>query len=216
VNPLLSDIGFNGAIAAAAISAIEAIRRSPRVALIAAVLAWAGIGLDYWFGPPRTFIFSRESWWRGAGEPISWFPFVQAADPGNKQSRYILLEMVGRNVTEKEVTFADAYFISSVTGEQIHPKVEVIGKGVPVADINPIPPGAFFSLIVELSPPNGVTADDFLKVWGPFSFVATYSDGKTQRFDFSRDQTVALVTQPNNLPAFPHVTVKHPVGVIGK
>jgi hypothetical protein len=216
VNLLVSDIGFNGALIAAAVSAIATILRSPRVAIIAAVLAWGGIGLDYWFGPPRAFIFSKDSWLaQEFGQPITWFPFAQAVDPGNKQSRYFLLEMVGRNVTEQEVILSDAYFISGVTGAQVHPKVEMVGKNAAIADINPIPPGAFFSLIVELSPPNGITADDFLKVWGPFSFVAAYGNGKTQRIEFSRERAVQLLTQPRDIAPFPHVTLKHPTGGVG-
>src|ERR1039458_5225076 len=35
----------------------------------------SGIGLDYWFGPPRAFIFSKDSWLaQEFGQPITWFP----------------------------------------------------------------------------------------------------------------------------------------------
>jgi hypothetical protein len=66
----------------------------------------------------------------------------------------------------------------------------------------------FFTLFTELNAPNGITAEDFLKQWGPFSFVATYG-GKPQRIDISREQTVQMVAHPN-LPAFPHITLRKP------
>ncbi len=212
MNPLISDMGFNGALAAAAVTTVAAIRRVPRLAVIAALVAWIGIGLDYWFGPSRGFLSSPNFWSRGTEEPISWQPFAQAVDPGDPQTKYSTLEMIGRNISEHEVKLRDAYFVSGVTGEQVNLKVQIIPLAAAIADINPIPPAAIFALITTLGPDDdtGITAADFLKTWGPFSFVVEYDDEKTYRIDLNRQDAIKLVTQQTDMPLFPRVTLRNP------
>jgi hypothetical protein len=115
--------------------------------------------------------------------------------------------MIGTNLSNKEVDLDDAYFVSGITGARVHLKVQVTDKDVAIDEINPVPPKAAVGLYMELSPPKGLTAEDFLKQWGPFSFVVTYG-GKTQRIDFTREQTVQLVT-PKSEP-WPYITLRHP------
>jgi hypothetical protein len=149
-----ADIGFNGALVAAAVSTIAAIKHYPRIAVVAAIMAWVGIGADYWLGPPRAFIFPQgPRLIQGTGGPIGWFPHAQAVDPGNKQTRYFLLEMVGTNQGEEEIRLDDAYFVSGVTGAQVYLKVQMPNKPAAISEINPIPPKASVSLFTELSPP---------------------------------------------------------------
>jgi hypothetical protein len=76
---------------------------------------------------------------------FTWLPYVQAIDPTNSQSRYAILEVVGNNIGKEEITLEDAYVVSGVTGAKTTLKVDVhTGKPAAIADINPIPPGAFF------------------------------------------------------------------------
>jgi hypothetical protein len=125
--------------------------------------------------------------------------------------------MTCQNLTDREITLNDALFTSGVTGQQIHPKISVPGKYAEISEVNPIPPGAFFSFVMPLGPPDGsgITSDEFLKTWGPFSFQLTYNDGKIQRLGISRDQAVQMVTAPKSIAPFPHVTLKHPVKGVG-
>jgi hypothetical protein len=197
-----ADIAYNGAIAAATVAWFAAFWRKRSIAIIAAVIACAAVGFDFWYGPPRTFIGVERGPW-------AWFPAAQGFDAENNQFRYMRLEMVGTNVSEKEITLDDAYFISGITGAQVHLKVQMFDKMANISDLNSIPPKAVVGLIMEIGSPKGLSAEDFLKLWGPFSFVAVYNE-TTQRIEFTREQTIQLVTR--TLAPWPHVTLRNSAG----
>jgi hypothetical protein len=192
-----ADIGYNVAIAAAIIAWLAAFWRRRTVAIIAAVIACGAVGFDFWYGPPRGVIFIDKGTWQ-------WMPIAIGYDIG----RYSRFGILGTNLSNKEVDLDDAYFVSGITGARVHLKVQVTDKVVAIDEINPVPPKAVVGLYMELSPPKGLTTEDFLKQWGPFSFVVTYG-GKTQRIDFTREQTVQLVTPKKSEP-WPYITLRHP------
>jgi hypothetical protein len=72
MDPTAADFGYSGALAAAAISAVAAFWRAPRIAMVAAILAWVGIGIDYWLGPPRVFIWAKPQEAVFQGTPLGW------------------------------------------------------------------------------------------------------------------------------------------------
>jgi hypothetical protein len=111
-------------------------------------------------------------------------------------------------VANKEVVLDDAYFSSGITGAQVHLKIQMPTNVVSIKEINPILPGVNVVLIMEINPPKGLNAEDLLKRWGPFSFVASYG-GKKQKIDFTREQTVELIARKSE--AWPYVTLRSPV-----
>jgi hypothetical protein len=193
------DVAYNVGIAAGVVSIIGVFSRYRLISVIAAVIACGAVAFDFLYGPPRgSFLTFNIGQW-------NWLAYVQGLDVGNNQYRYFLLEMVGTNVGSKEIKVDDAYFVSGVTGAQAHVKVQMANKPAAIDEINPVPPRASLGLYTELNPPNGLSADDFLKLWGPFSFVVKY-DGNTQRVDFTREQTVQMVT--HNPEPLPYVTLR--------
>ena len=72
------DIAFNGAMMAAVITVLAAFWRKRNIAIVAAVLAWAAIGFDFWYGPPRGFIWAITQ-----GHPIAWQMVLERTGFGN-------------------------------------------------------------------------------------------------------------------------------------
>jgi hypothetical protein len=99
----------------------------------------------------------------------------------------------------------DAYFSSGITGAQVHLKVQMPTEAVSIKDISPVSPSVNVGLFMELNPPSGLSAVDLLKRWGPFSFVVSYN-GRIEKIDFTRDQTIQLVTRKSE--PWPYVTLR--------
>ena len=207
-----AEVGYNVALAAAITTTVAVIKKWPRTAIVACLVAWLGIGIDYWLGPPRTWIFAPKVDPRLLlHQPVDWKPFAQGIPPGKKDARYFLLQMNGINNSDTEVVIEDAYFVSGITGSRVRLKVQLVGKNAELADINPVPPQAYITLLTPLNPPNGITHDQFLETWGPFSFVVTYKEKKPERFEVTREDAIKLVESLDPaLTAFPHVTLKKP------
>jgi hypothetical protein len=204
VNLEAYDYGFNAALVAASASVVATIRSYPRIAVIAAILAWAGIAVDYWTGPARGFVWS--GWFQ---DPISWFPpSARSNDPLDKQSRYNAIDVIGTNRGSEAITLDDAYVISNVTGEKIHFKVQVAGKPVAINDINAIPPGASIILNADVKSGTGMTSDEFLNSWGRFVFVTSYA-GKEHKVEYNKEQATQMVTPNTIFASWPRVTAKH-------
>jgi hypothetical protein len=196
VNP--GDIAYNVAIAASILGVGVAVTRFSTVSLIAAGIACGAVAFDFMSGPPRGFIgFNRES--------LSWLAFAAGGINGDNRYYFTRLGMVGRNVAKEEIVLEDAYFLSGITGAEVHLKVQMPTEVVSIKEIDPIPPGVNVGLIMEINPPKGLDAEDLLKQWGPFSFVVSYG-GKKQTIDFTREQTVHLITDKSE--AWPYVTLR--------
>jgi hypothetical protein len=195
------DIGYNVAIAASIVGIGVSVTRYSTVSLIAAAIACGAVTFDFLSGPPRGFVgLNRESW--------SWLAFAGGGIADDNQFYFTRLGMLGTNVAKEELALDDAYFSSGITGAQVHLKVQMPVKVVSIKEINPIPPSVNVGLIMDINPPIGLNADDLLKLWGPFSFVVSYG-GKKQKIDFTREQTIELVTRKSE--AWPYVTLRSSV-----
>jgi hypothetical protein len=192
------DVGYNVAIAAAVVGVGSAMKRSGGVSIIAATIACGAVAFDFWSGPPRRFIgFDREPW--------AWSAFAAGGVAADAQYYYTRLGMIGTNVGKQEITLDDAYFSSGITGAQVHLKVQMPTEAVSIKDISPVSPSVNVGLFMELNPPSGLSAVDLLKRWGPFSFVVSYN-GRIEKIDFTRDQTIQLVTRKSE--PWPYVTLR--------
>jgi hypothetical protein len=56
-----ADVAYNVGIGATVITILAALWRGRGIAIVAALIALIVLGIDYWTGPPRGFIFSRRS-----------------------------------------------------------------------------------------------------------------------------------------------------------
>jgi hypothetical protein len=207
-------IGYNAALVAALAATLAAIKRWPRTAVIACIIAWLGIGIDYLLGPPRGWLFAGL--FTGEAETpyrvhlsIDWTPFLPRVASGKKDGRYHLLEVIGLNESNTEIVIEDAYFVSGITGAQASIKVQLPDQTLELGEINPIPPRAFITLVTALNPPDGLSSEEFLEGWGPFSLVVRYHGKEPERLDVTREQTIDLLTPANPaFSAYPHVTPK--------
>ncbi len=210
-----ADIGYNAALVAATASVLAAFRRYPRVAVIAAVLAWVGIGIDYWFGPPRTFIgfnknISGDDVLRMGlhGSPMGWSQLyinnTILAPPG-KPMNISDLTIMGGNVGTEEIKLDDAYFISGIDGTRLDVKIGWGGAQYKIQEIKPIPPGAFVFIFSDPVGPkdfSGISQDEFLKTWAITNFVVRYN-GATKRVTFDREAVKSALPKP--MDPYPHI-----------
>jgi hypothetical protein len=138
-----ADIGYNTAIAAAVVSLIAAVRRSPRIAVIACIFAWVGIGVDYWFGPPRTFILfpspSAGQMFTMNGSTMEWYTPSPMPTEYTLEDKPIYISDIliqGYNPGNAEIPIDDAYLASEITGERLNLNVTLYPMNHPPKDLS--------------------------------------------------------------------------------
>ena len=121
-------------------------------------------------------------------DPISWQPrflmysfvrqqdgTVRSADP----THIGILSLRASVSGSSPVAMKEAYIESELTGERRSFKLSarpgVLDAGpIPLDQLNPIPPGAQFALMVEWNP--ALSVSDFVNQWGRMRFRITYDD----------------------------------------
>jgi hypothetical protein len=212
----LSDVGLNASLAAGAVSAIAAFKHAPKIAIAAALIAWVGIGIDYWSGPQRGFIWEKPKEFTGSdslrtglqGRPLGWSRLYinnTVVAPSGKPMNITNLSIMGGNVGDKEIKLDDAYFLSGIDGTRLNAKIAWAGAQYKIQEIKPIPAGAFLFIISEpIGPPNvGLLQNDFLNKWAIVAFIATYN-GTEHRTTF--DQSAMKSFLPKPLDPYPHIS----------
>jgi hypothetical protein len=212
--PTPADIGYNSALVAAIVTFVAALRRSPRIAVIACFVAWIGIGVDYWLGPPRVFLFVHQPTFKEMmeaglqGKPIGWASAMPMTDfapvaPG-QLSNIGSIFLMGRNIGDREIKLEDLYLISGITGERLDVHAFINLKTYAIKDLNPIPPDAPLTFSTGVFKPP-LTAAQFMEKWRTIIAVTKY-DGQEHRATFdNEDQRI-----PKGLPPGPHVTPHNP------
>ena len=204
------EIGYNIALAAIIASFLAAFKRAPKAAWIACIVALLGLGVDYWTGPPRAFIWNRPNLFGLKGQPLGWsqlFINNTIISPTGKPMNITDLDMMGANLSDKEIKLDDIYFISGMDGERLNVKIGLGGTRYKIEDINPIPPKAIFFISSDpIGPPNtGFPQQEFLNKWGAMTLVVKF-DGTEQRIAFDKDTVIASLPRPAE--PFPHVSPK--------
>jgi hypothetical protein len=208
----VNDIGFNAALAGGVATLVAAFFKAPRVAVIACILAWIGIGIDYWWGPPRGFFWTQPSislasTWGLKGEPLGWSQPLLGSygiEPSNKPTNVTDISIVGGNVSKQEVKLDDAYFLSGIDGTRLDAKISWGGISYKVQEIRPIPAGAVLIMSASFGRPGvGLSQEDFLQKWAITIFVVV-QNGITQRTEFDQEKMKSLLPKPPQ--PFPHVS----------
>ncbi|MGJ0534440.1 MAG: hypothetical protein ACR65W_14485, partial [Methylocystis sp.] len=75
------------------------------------------------------------------------------------------------------------------------------------SELNPIPPGAIITLRAEFSPPQGLSAKDFMLEWGIISLTALY-DGEEYKATFGEPEMSKIFEGFGINPLGPHVSRK--------
>jgi hypothetical protein len=208
-NMTVSDVGFNAALAGGIATLAAAFFRAPRAAIIACVLAWVGISVDYWWGPPRSFLWSSQtiaSAWGFKGEPLGWAPPLLGSftEQSMKTMNVTDVSIVGGNVSKQEVKLDDAYFLSGIDGTRLDAKISWGGSTYKVQEIKPIPAGAMLIMSASFGKPGvGLSQDDFMQKWAILIFV-TVQNGVTQRNEFDQEKMKSFLPKPPQ--PFPHVS----------
>jgi hypothetical protein len=219
VTMTIAELGYNAAIAGSIVTFVTAILSRSRLSIIACVVAITGVGIDYWFGPARTFIWSKpaESFSGGdllrmglQGEPLGWSRLYinnTIIAPSSKPMNISTLTIMGGNVSDKEITLDEAYFLSGIDGTRLDVKISWGGAPYKIREIKPIPAGAFLFIISDpIGPPNeGLSQEDFYKKWAIVTFIAKYN-GVTQRIPFDQAAVKSMIPKP--IEPFPHISPK--------
>jgi hypothetical protein len=103
------DVGYNIAIVAAVTASLSAFWRKRTIAIMAAMVAVAAIGFDFWYGPPRTLIFLDHPD-KLVGSPLGWklsaiYPLYNIKEPTN----FGTITIVGGNTSDKEVQLGPVF-----------------------------------------------------------------------------------------------------------
>jgi hypothetical protein len=207
----VADIGYNAALAGTIVAFAMAILKPSRIAVIACTIALTGVGLDYWFGPPRGFIWAKGSPLGVRlgleGEPLGWSRLFinNTVFSVSKQDNISNLTIMGGNVGDQEIKLEDAYFLSGIDGTRLDAKIGWGGDEYKIQEIKPIPAGAMLFIMSDpIGPANGgLSQDDFLKKWTIIIFVAKYN-GTTQRIRFNQDAVKSMLPKP--MEPFPHIS----------
>jgi hypothetical protein len=207
-----SDIGYNAAIAAAVVSLMGTVRRSPRVAVIACIVAWVGIGVDYWFGPPRTFFFLpqpiADQIFKVKDSPMVWHVPSPMPTEYTLSDEPIYIDNIlvqGNNIGDREVSLDDVYLISEMTGERLDLHLSYPGKDYFAKDLNPIPPGAVVVFFTDNFQP-ALSTNEFLRKWRTMTLIFRH-DGQDHRIMF--DEEAIRNRMPTHLLQGPHVTLRN-------
>jgi len=104
------------------------------------------------------------------------------------------LGIMGTNVSDRDITLEDAYFISGLDGTKLKVQIGRGGVRYTAAGVGPLPPGALFFVVSDPLGPtkDGVSPSEFLERWATLSFVAKYN-GTTQQLDFDRHAVEAFL-----------------------
>jgi hypothetical protein len=209
------EIGYNVALVAVAASFVAALKHAPRSAWFACAIALLGFGIDYWTGPPRVFIWSHRSFTGSDllraglnGSPMGWSQLYindTALGAAAKPMNITELTLFGGNVSDKEITLDDAYFLSGIDSTRLDAKIGWGGTQYKIQEIKPIPAGAFVFIMSEpIGPPNvGLSQADFIDKWATVIFIAKYN-GITQRVSFDREAVKSAIPKPSE--PFPHIS----------
>jgi len=209
-NMAVAEIGYNAALAGGIVALVLSVLKPSRIAVVACAIALTGVGLDYWFGPPRTFIWTKVSplsQWGLQGEPLGWSRLYinNTVISVSKQDNIFTLTIMGGNVSDQEIKLDEAYFLSGIDGSRLDAKIGWAGAVYKVQEIKPIPAGALLFILSDaIGPANvGLSQDEFLKKWAIVTFVAKYN-GTTQRIPFDRDAVKSMLPKP--IDPFPHIS----------
>jgi hypothetical protein len=213
----VADVGYNVALVAAITTIFAAIRRSPRTAIIACAVAWAGIGIDYWFGPPRGFIFDsrpftfQDSLLGGlSGSPIGWSAPMPEPPTGlvpPTQQLYVgSVAVPGGNISDREIPLDDVYLVSGITGERMNLHMFLYPKSYDAKDLNPVPARAMFLFLSDTFK-TPLSPEQFLANWRIITVISQY-EGQQHRVTFG-DETIQA-QMPKRLQLGPHVTPRNP------
>jgi len=109
------------------------------------------------------------------------------------------LGIMGTNVSDRDITLEDAYFIGGLDGKKLKVQIGRGGGRYKIRDVGPLPPGAVFFVVSDPLGPTkeGVSSSEFLETWATLSFVARYN-GTTQQLDFNRRTVEASLPKPVN------------------
>lgn len=87
------------------------------------------------------------------------------------------LQIRGRNMSKVPIILQDAFVISGKTGHTVKMQVDAGEEGwIPIGKLNPIPPNAIITLVVQFEPRDGLPARDFMLDWGILTFTAQYEN----------------------------------------
>jgi hypothetical protein len=205
----VDDIGLNAALVAGVATLVAAFFRARRAAIIACVVAWVGIGVDYWWGPPRGLSWSSPTVTSVSGfkgEPIGWSPPLLGSftEQATKALSITGISIVGNNVSKQEVKLDDAYFLSGIDGTRLDAKITWGGSTYKVQEIRPVPAGAILIMSASFGKLGvGLSQDDFMQKWAVMIFV-TVQNGVSQRIDFDREKMKSFLPKPPQ--PIPHVS----------
>ena len=109
------------------------------------------------------------------------------------------LGIMGTNVSDRDITLEDAYFIGGLDGKKLKVQIGRGGGRYKIRDVGSLPPGAVFFVVSDPLGPTkeGVSSSEFLENWATLSFVARYN-GTTQQLDFNRRTVEASLPKPVN------------------
>lgn len=148
------------------------------------VLCWPHIRTYWWLSTARTST-PDVAGAAADGQQLKWDDHfgIEYSTQANGVVHMQTYNLSGINISSREITLQDAYFISGKTGDRLS-LVVVAGPNdgfLKPSEINPVPPGATVTLRAHFNNPQGFTADEMLARWGPILFYAHYDDEKHQK-----------------------------------
>lgn len=139
--------------------------------------------------------------------PLAWDDHWGTTTGGANGTIYLsALQIKARNVSNKEVALKDAFVTSGKTGQVTRMKANAGADGwITPSELNPIPPGAIVTVAAEFSPPQGLSARDFMLEWGIITLTALYDEQEYKR-TFGEPETSKIFEGFGINPLGPHVS----------